>query len=142
MQIDAHMTFAQDWDALSIEMLEDAPSKKPITSHYQPVETFDFDKNVNTPAPRLCGGTLAISSIESQIVRLQLNVDDRGTKCHTPRIAPVIAAGKSTRCFSRLRYFILICIHQLLIFSGYAIASSGKILIMNNIFVGTRLMLM
>ena len=29
MQIDSHMTFAQDWDALSIEMLENAPSNKP-----------------------------------------------------------------------------------------------------------------
>ena len=30
MQIDSHMTFAQDWDALSIQMLENAPSNKPV----------------------------------------------------------------------------------------------------------------
>ena len=94
MQIDAHMTFAQDWDALSVEMLETAPSNKPIISHYPPVETFNFEENVNTPAPRLCGGILATSDIEAQIVRLQYNVDDRGTKYHIPRMAPVIAAGK------------------------------------------------
>ena len=30
MQTDAHMTFAQDWDAISIQGLQAAPSKKPV----------------------------------------------------------------------------------------------------------------
>ncbi len=31
MQTDAHMTFLQDWDAVSINMLNAAPSKKPVS---------------------------------------------------------------------------------------------------------------
>jgi hypothetical protein len=32
MQTDAHMTFLQDWDEISIKMLNAAPSKKPVSS--------------------------------------------------------------------------------------------------------------
>ena len=45
------------------------------------------------PASRLCGGIIAESLIEAQIVRLQNQVDDEGKKIKIPRFAPVIAAG-------------------------------------------------
>lgn len=36
MQLDAHMRFVQDWDVKLINMMNQAPSKKPIISHYCP----------------------------------------------------------------------------------------------------------
>jgi hypothetical protein len=72
MQIDAHMFFRQDWDALSIEMLKKAPSKKPVISHYPPSEYFDFEKQGPiTPGERLCGPIFADSDLEAQIIRLE-----------------------------------------------------------------------
>jgi hypothetical protein len=40
MQTDAHMTFAQDWDATSVKMLLAAPSKKPVSLRDVPVDVF------------------------------------------------------------------------------------------------------
>ena len=71
MQTDAHMTFAQDWDAISIEMLKKAPSKKPVLSHYPPGHTTDLDAMAGKPASRLCGPVFATSDLESQIIRLE-----------------------------------------------------------------------
>jgi Glycosyltransferase (GlcNAc) len=34
MQIDAHMTFAQDWDKISLESLAKAPSEKPVSQRW------------------------------------------------------------------------------------------------------------
>jgi hypothetical protein len=72
MQIDAHMFFRQDWDALSIDMLKKAPSPKPVISHYPPSEYFDFvKKGPITPGERLCGPIFADSDLEAQIIRLE-----------------------------------------------------------------------
>ena len=71
MQTDAHMTFAQDWDAISVDMLKKAPSKKPVLSHYPPSEMADLDHMANTPASRLCGPVYATSDLEAQIIRLE-----------------------------------------------------------------------
>jgi hypothetical protein len=71
MQTDAHMTFRQDWDAISVEMLQRAPSKKPVISHYPPGHQVDLEKMSNQPASRLCGPIFATSDLESQIVRLE-----------------------------------------------------------------------
>ena len=71
MQIDSHMTFLQDWDALSIQMLLKAPSQKPVISHYPPPHTADLVKKSSMPAPRLCGPVFANSDLESQIIRLE-----------------------------------------------------------------------
>jgi [Skp1-protein]-hydroxyproline N-acetylglucosaminyltransferase len=43
MQTDAHMTFKQDWDAISVSMLKAAPSKKPVISHYPPSHMADLE---------------------------------------------------------------------------------------------------
>lgn len=71
MQTDAHMTFAQDWDATSVAMLKKAPSKKPILSHYPPGHTINLDKRKNMPTSRLCGPVFATSDLEAQIIRLE-----------------------------------------------------------------------
>ena len=71
MQTDAHMTFAKDWDATSVEMLQACPSKKPVISHYPPPDTADLDAMKTEPASRLCGPIFATSDLESQIIRLE-----------------------------------------------------------------------
>jgi hypothetical protein len=71
MQTDAHMTFKQDWDAISVEMLKAAPSKKPVISHYPPSHMTDLEKMAKDSASRLCGPIFATSDLESQIVRLE-----------------------------------------------------------------------
>lgn len=92
MQIDAHMTFLQDWDHISIEMLQNAPSKKPVLSHYPPSDTQDLVKLQSRPAPRLCGPIYADSDLEAQIIRLQGQGVD-SVKLKYPRFAPFTAAG-------------------------------------------------
>ena len=69
MQTDAHMTFAQNWDSISIEMLNKAPSKKPVLSHYPPSHTVDLEKMDQKPGARLCGPVFANSDLETQIIR-------------------------------------------------------------------------
>jgi len=54
MQIDSHMTFAKNWDAISIQMLKKAPTKKPVISHYPPSEDTNFERVKTQSAPRLC----------------------------------------------------------------------------------------
>ena len=71
MQIDAHMTFIQDWDAISVKMLQAAPSKKPVISHYPPSHMSDLERMAKTPASRLCGPIFATSDLEAQIIRLE-----------------------------------------------------------------------
>jgi [Skp1-protein]-hydroxyproline N-acetylglucosaminyltransferase len=71
MQTDAHMTFAQDWDATSVQMLQACPSKKPVISHYPPSHMADLEKMAGQPASRLCGPIFATSDLESQIIRLE-----------------------------------------------------------------------
>lgn len=65
------MTFAQDWDAISIEMLKRCPAKKPVISHYPPPHTADLDKAATKPSARLCGPMFATSDLENQIIRLE-----------------------------------------------------------------------
>jgi hypothetical protein len=71
MQTDAHMTFAQNWDQTSVDMLQKCPSKKPVISHYPPADTADLDGMANEAASRLCGPIFATSDLESQIIRLE-----------------------------------------------------------------------
>jgi hypothetical protein len=71
MQTDSHMTFKQDWDAISVKMLQAAPSKKPVLSHYPPSHLADLEKMADTAASRLCGPIFAASDLESQIIRLE-----------------------------------------------------------------------
>lgn len=66
---DAHMTFAQSWDRISVEMLNKAPSKKPVLSHYPPSHNVDLEKMDKKPGARLCGPIFANSDLETQIVR-------------------------------------------------------------------------
>lgn len=93
MQIDSHMTFLQDWDALSIEMLNNAPSKKPVISHYPPPHTADLVKKSHVAAPRLCGPVFATSDLEAQIIRLEGSYNYDSAKLDIPRFAPFVAAG-------------------------------------------------
>lgn len=71
LQIDAHMTFLKNWDAISIQMLKEAPTAKPVLSHYPPGDKANLAKLENKPTERLCGPVFAGSEIESQIVRLE-----------------------------------------------------------------------
>jgi len=93
MQIDAHMTFAQHWDAISVNMLQRAPSKKPIITHYPPPHKESLDNTSHEPAPRICGPVFASDDLEAQVIRLE----DSGVydKEHNeiPRFAPFVAAG-------------------------------------------------
>jgi len=93
MQTDAHMTFAYHWDATSIEMLQHAPSAKPVISHYPPGHTTNLDKLQDQPASRLCGPIFATSDLESQIVRLEGAGKYDKTYNKIPRMAPFTAAG-------------------------------------------------
>lgn len=93
MQIDSHMTFLQNWDALSIQMLEKAPSNKPVISHLPPPNTVNLEEKMEVAAPRLCGAIFATSDIESQIIRVEGSYNYDRVKLDTPRFAPFVAAG-------------------------------------------------
>jgi hypothetical protein len=93
MQIDAHMTFATGWDAASVEMLNKAPSEKPILSHYPPGHTVDLNTKVHSPSSRLCGPIFACSDLESQIVRLEGAGVYEKAQGEYPAFAPFTAAG-------------------------------------------------
>ena len=71
MQTDAHMTFAQDWDAISVEMLQRSPSKKPVISHYPPQHTEDLDGMATKPSRRICVPLFATDGLEAQVIRLE-----------------------------------------------------------------------
>jgi [Skp1-protein]-hydroxyproline N-acetylglucosaminyltransferase len=92
LQIDSHMSFAENWDSQSITMLKSAPSKKPIISHYPPAVGFDFKAHEKQPTERLCGPVFATDAIENQIVRLEGMGQDEEFKL-IPRFAPFVAAG-------------------------------------------------
>lgn len=92
MQIDAHMTFATHWDQESIDMLNKAPSEKPVLSHYPPAHTVDLDAKKDRPGARLCGPAFATSDIEAQIIRLEGAGSDP-KQLEYPAFAPFTAAG-------------------------------------------------
>ena len=71
MQIDAHMTFAKDWDANSVDMLQRAPSQKPVITHYPPPHTVSLDGLSSKPAPRICDPLFAVDELEAQVIRLE-----------------------------------------------------------------------
>ena len=52
-------------------MLKDAPSEKPVISHYPPDFDVDLESIKNQPGSRLCGPIFATSEMESQIIRLE-----------------------------------------------------------------------
>lgn len=87
------MTFLQDWDAISIDMLKKAPSKKPVLSHYPPSHLSDLAAMAKKPASRLCGPVFANSDLESQIIRLEGASQYDRVQVETPRFAPFTAAG-------------------------------------------------
>ena len=89
MQIDSHMTFASGWDSKSTEMLQRAPSSKPVLTHYPPSHTSPL----GGPGGRICDPLFATSDIESQIVRLQGANGYERKKGTYPRFAPFVAAG-------------------------------------------------
>ena len=95
IQMDAHMTFLQDWDAVSINMMKKAPSDKPVMSHYPPHDTNDLEADRrNGIVNRLCGAYFADSGLEEQIIRLGgYGGDAFGPYIDTPRFAPYTGAG-------------------------------------------------
>jgi len=52
-------------------MLQAAPSKKPVISHYPPGHMADLEAMKARPASRLCGPIFATTDLESQIIRLE-----------------------------------------------------------------------
>ncbi|KAL7559540.1 hypothetical protein ACA910_011930 [Epithemia clementina (nom. ined.)] len=93
MQIDAHMTFAQNWDALSVAMLNKAPSTRPVLSHYPPAHTIDLETRRGQPSSRLCGPVFSRSDLENQIIRLEGGAVWDKQHQETPLFAPFTAAG-------------------------------------------------
>jgi len=93
MQVDAHMTFAQDWDAISVEMLRRSPSKKPVITHYPPAHTQNLDEMAKRPSERMCTGFFAVSDVESQIIRIAGSHTYGNEHNEIPRFAPFTAAG-------------------------------------------------
>ncbi len=93
MQIDSHTSFAQDWDASSIDMLKNAPSEKPVISHYPPPHTADLEELTSVAAPRVCGPVFAANELECQIIRFEGSYNYDSVKLTTPRFAPFVAAG-------------------------------------------------
>ena len=68
LQIDSHTTFAKHWDVQSIQMLQKAPSDKPVLSHYPIASSVQLREVEEFPAPRICGAMF--SAREFGIVRL------------------------------------------------------------------------
>jgi Glycosyltransferase (GlcNAc) len=84
MQTDAHMTFAQDWDAITVKMVKDAPSKKPVLSHYAPSHLSDLEGMAKV---------FAMSDSENQITRLEDPNKYDKVQAQSPRFAPFTTAG-------------------------------------------------
>ena len=73
------MTFVKHWDTLSINMLEKAPSKRPIIS-YSPSTTSSSKQEQQQEKPsRLCGSVFAKSDLENQIIQLEEEEEDGGS---------------------------------------------------------------
>ena len=92
MQLDAHMTFLENWDDITLKSLHLAPSNKPIIAHYPPGHTMDLSKHwAWRPAGRLCGPVF--SRPDGDMIRLEgLKKWDK-IKIPIPRFAPFVGAG-------------------------------------------------
>ncbi|CAB9506543.1 Glycosyltransferase (GlcNAc) [Seminavis robusta] len=88
MQIDSHMTFAQDWDHISIDGLQKAPSQKPVLSHYPPPHLQDLKQFETKPSSRICGPIFT-----SETIRLEGSLVYDHEKLSTPRFSPFTGAG-------------------------------------------------
>lgn len=93
MQIDSHMTFAEGWDTTSVDMLRNAPSEKPVISHYPPGAEEDFVHAEKRGAPRICDAIFSESDVEHQVIRLEGCLRCAGSRIDIPRFAPFVAAG-------------------------------------------------
>jgi len=92
MQIDAHMTFLNKWDDITIRSLHVAPSNKPVVSHYPPGHMMNLAQHwAVRPASRLCGPIF--SKPDGAMIRMEgLKKWDK-IKIPIPRFAPFAAAG-------------------------------------------------
>ena len=92
MQLDAHMTFLQNWDDITLKSLHLAPSNKAIIAHYPPGHNMDLAKHwALRPAGRLCGPVF--SRPDGDMIRLEgLKKWDK-LKIPIPRFAPFVGAG-------------------------------------------------
>ena len=55
IQMDSHMTFTQGWDAITWDGVKNAPSEKPVISHYPPSHKFDLKLFESFASSRICG---------------------------------------------------------------------------------------
>jgi [Skp1-protein]-hydroxyproline N-acetylglucosaminyltransferase len=90
LQIDSHSEFVEDWDKKLIQMVADAPAKKPIISTYPPDSSMSWK---NTPGFRMCDSEFATSQIEWQIIRLSPSRAYEAKPRSQPAYAPFVAAG-------------------------------------------------
>jgi hypothetical protein len=74
-------------------MLQKAPSKKPVLSHYPPSHTIELDAGKAKATSRLCGPIFATSDLESQIIRLEGAGTFDKKQLEYPGFAPFTAAG-------------------------------------------------
>ena len=90
VQTDSHMKFQPHWDERLIKMLKNAPSQKPVISHFPPPIDSDL---ANLPVSRICGPVFATSDLEGQIIRFEGSNNYDELKLDTPRFAPFVSAG-------------------------------------------------
>ena len=75
-------------------MLKNAPSEKPVITHYPPSYETNLDDNINNEAQRLCGPVISESAIDDEIIIMMFSSTERGNAAtDIPKFAPVIAAG-------------------------------------------------
>jgi hypothetical protein len=90
VQTDSHMKFQPHWDESLIQMLKNAPSQRPVISHFPPPQDGDL---ANLPVSRICGPVFATSDLEGQIIRFEGSNNYDEVKLDTPRFAPFVSAG-------------------------------------------------
>jgi [Skp1-protein]-hydroxyproline N-acetylglucosaminyltransferase len=92
MQMDAHMTFLNGWDDITIKSLHLVPSTKPVIAHYPPGHTMDLVNHWGwRPAGRLCGPIF--SRVDGDMIRLEGLRKWDTIKIPIPRFAPFVGAG-------------------------------------------------
>lgn len=92
MQLDAHMTFLQNWDDITLKSLHRAPSNKPVIAHYPPGHKMDLANHwALRPAGRLCGPVF--SKPDGGMIRLEALRKWDKIKIPIPRFAPFVGAG-------------------------------------------------
>lgn len=84
----------QDWEAKLVNMMQLAPSKRPVLSTYPPGYNPSGAWE-NKKGPRMCGATFSSSPVENRIIRIGASMVSTSLPAPegTPIPAPYVAAG-------------------------------------------------